>query len=157
MDKEVSLFLHEIPENGIILDVGGCWGWHWRYLYRTRPDVKVYIIDFIRGNLLHAKSVLKDSVGKNVFLIHGDATSLVFDNNVFDGYWSVQALQHIPNYKTVINEAFRVLKNGGIFANYSLNIQWPIKMLYLASYITRKEIYLEDTTWLVHPLNRRKL
>ncbi len=32
MDKEVNRFLINIPENGLIIDVGGCWGWHWRKL-----------------------------------------------------------------------------------------------------------------------------
>lgn len=130
MDKEISLFLQEIPKNGAIIDVGGCWGWHWRELHAVRPDIEVYVVDFIRSNLLHAKNVLEDSIGRNIFLIHGDATNLIFNDNVFDGYWSVQTLQHIPNYKITIKEAFRVLKNGGIFANYSLNIQWPIKLVY---------------------------
>jgi ubiquinone/menaquinone biosynthesis C-methylase UbiE len=131
MDKEVLLFLELIPINGIIIDVGGCWGWHWRNLHKIRPDVKVFIIDFVRNNLIHAKNVLKDSVNENIFLIHGDATDLIFDNDVFDGYWSVQVLQHIPNYELAIKEAYRVLKNGGVFANYSFNRQWIIRIIYL--------------------------
>jgi ubiquinone/menaquinone biosynthesis C-methylase UbiE len=130
MDNEVARFLREIPSNGSIIDVGGCWGWHWRNIQKIRPDIKVYIVDFIRNNLIHAKNVLGNSVGKNIFLIHGDATNLVFDDEVFDGYWSVQTLQHIPNFETAIKEAFRILKNGGAFANYSLNTQWPIKLIY---------------------------
>jgi hypothetical protein len=30
MDCEVLRFLEVIPRDGIILDCGGCWGWHWR-------------------------------------------------------------------------------------------------------------------------------
>ena len=32
MDNEVKKFLNLIPKNGVILDIGGCWGWHWRNL-----------------------------------------------------------------------------------------------------------------------------
>jgi len=123
MDKEVIKFLELIPVDGIIIDVGGCWGWHWRNIHKHRPDVKVFIIDFVRNNLIHAKNILNGCINNNIFLIHGDATNLIFDDKVFDGYWSVQALQHIPNYELCVKEAYRVLKNGAAFANYSFNSQ----------------------------------
>lgn len=130
MDREVAHFLCSIPKNGLIVDVGGCWGWHWRHISSSRPDVTVFIVDFIRGNLIHAKSVLGQHIGRNVFLVHGDATSLIFSDNTFDGWWSVQTLQHIPDYKKAISEAWRVLKVGGVFANYSLNSQALVKSVY---------------------------
>lgn len=130
MDREIERFLRDIPENGSIVDVGGCWGWHWRNLHHTRPDIRVYVVDFIRSNLVHAKNILHDRIGESVFLIHGDATDLVFEDNLFDGYWSVQTLQHIPDFESTIREAFRVLKSGGIFANYSLNIQSIFRLFY---------------------------
>lgn len=130
MDREVNIFLRDIPENGSIIDVGGCWGWHWRNIQDIRPDVKVYVVDFIRSNLVHAKNVLHDKIGENIFLIHGDATNLVFEDNMFDGYWSVQTLQHIPDFESTIREACRVLKSGGVFVNYSLNIQAVFRFLY---------------------------
>ena len=131
MDKEVLNFLELIPRNGIIIDVGGCWGWHWRDIHMNRPDVKVFIIDFVRNNLVHARNILKGHINNNIFLIHGDATNLIFDDSVFDGYWSVQVLQHIPNYELCVKEAHRVLKNGAAFANYSFNTQWFVRMVYL--------------------------
>ena len=130
MDREVKLFLNSIPQNGIIIDVGGGWGWHWRLVKNIRPDVIVIIVDFVRSNLIHAKNVLGDYINKHIFLVHGDATSLIFDDNTFDGYWSVQTLQHIPNFQKAINEAWRVLKPGGIFVNYSLNNQALVKLIY---------------------------
>ena len=130
MDKEVSLFLDKIKHNGIIIDVGGCWGWHWRNIKKSRPDVTVVIVDFIRENLNYAKEILKDSINENVFLVNGNATKLKFEDAVFDGYWSVQTLQHVPGFKEAINEAHRVLKSGGVFANYSLNNQVFVKFIY---------------------------
>ena len=32
MDFEVDRFFTKISKDGIILDIGGCWGWHWRNL-----------------------------------------------------------------------------------------------------------------------------
>jgi len=130
MDREVKLFLKKIPEHGIIIDVGGCWGWHWRGIEDIRPDVSIFIVDFIRENLVHAAKVLARQLNKNVFLIHGDATSLIFEDNVFDGYWSVQTLQHIPSFIKAVKEARRVLKYGGVFASYSLNKSLLMKTLY---------------------------
>lgn len=63
MDHEVDRFLAKIPHDGLILDIGGCWGWHWRRLAQARPDVGVLIIDFVRSNLLHAQNVLEGLVG----------------------------------------------------------------------------------------------
>jgi len=130
MDKEIDLFIKNIPINGIILDVGGCWGWHWRRINDTRPDITVFVLDFVRKNLLHAKEILGNYVNNNIFLVHGDGTSLKFEENTFDGWWSVQTLQHIPNFKKAVREAWRVLKPQGLFANYSVNDIALIKLIY---------------------------
>jgi ubiquinone/menaquinone biosynthesis C-methylase UbiE len=134
MDYEIEKFLKTIPQDGLILDIGGCWGWHWRRLAITRPDVNVIIIDFIRSNLVHAKNVLIDLVGNQVALMHADATTLPFKTDVdfsgFDGIWTVQTFQHIPDFKKAISEAHRVLKRKAVFANYSINSQPHIRMLY---------------------------
>ena len=130
MDREADLFLKKTPPHGIIVDVGGCWGWHWRRMKYIRPDVFVFIVDFVRENLIHARNILGSQINKNIFLVHGDATSLIFQDNTFDGWWSVQTLQHIPNFQKAVEGAWRVLKAGGIFANYSLNIQSLVRFVY---------------------------
>lgn len=130
MDREVRRFLEEIPQNGIVIDVGCCLGWHWRNLDNIRSDVTLFIVDFIRENLVRSKGIIGPQLNRNIFLIHGDATSLIFEDNTFDGYWSVQALQHIPDFNKAVCEAHRVLKKGGIFANYSLNNQFIIRVIY---------------------------
>ncbi len=132
MDREVDLLLKKTPPHGIIVDVGGCWGWHWRRMKYIRPDVFVFIVDFVRENLIHARNILGHQINKNIFLVHGDATSLIFQDNTFDGWWSVQTLQHIPNFEKAVKEAWRVLRSGGIFANYSLNIQSLVRFVYRA-------------------------
>ena len=117
MDHEVDRFLAKIPQGGLILDIGGCWGWHWRRLAMTRPDLGVLIVDFVRSNLPHARNILGDLVGGQVALMHADATALPFavDSSFqdFDGVWTVQTFQHIPAYDKAVVEAYRVLKGGG--------------------------------------------
>lgn len=141
MDREVRLFLKKMPKNANILDIGGCWGWHWRHLAKTRPDVKIYIIDFVKQNLLQAKDLLENEINKSIFLIHGDATQLVFDDQLFDGVWTVQVFQHIPDYKVPVKEAYRVLKPGGYFINYSWTNAFWVRVVYA---IINKVYYVHD-------------
>lgn len=127
MDYEVDRFLAMLPQGALILDIGGCWGWHWRRLATTRPDVGVLIIDFVRANLIHAQRVLGPLVGTQIALMHADATDLPFPSGDnlslgFDGVWTVQVFQHIPGFACACREAHRVLKPGGRFINYSLHI-----------------------------------
>ena len=132
MDYEVERFLKHIPQNGLILDVGGCWGWHWRHIAEKRPDVNVVLIDFVHANLGHAKNVLGSLIGSQIVLMEADATDLPFviddEFTGFDGVWTVQTLQHIPNFELAVNEVRRVLVKGGRFVNYSLH-KTPINRL----------------------------
>ncbi len=129
MDTEVRRFLDSIPRGGWIADIGGCWGWHWRHLHAVRPDLRVAIVDFVRPNLSHARRVLGDAVGRLVYLIHGDATRLNLPDASFDGYWSVQTLQHVPDFRAAVDEARRILKPGGRLAVYSLNDAAAVRLL----------------------------
>ena len=161
MDREIDIFLLGIPRNGLILDIGGCWGWHWRRLAKSRPDVGVVVVDFIRGNLVHAQEMLGALVGSQVALMQGDATALPFGRrltaSLFDGVWTVQTFQHIPDFRLAVSEACRVLKPGGNFACYSLNIQPPIKILYMLlgkQYVVEGK--LGDLFWLARASVRQK-
>ncbi|EMO07731.1 methyltransferase domain protein [Leptospira borgpetersenii str. Noumea 25] len=127
------------------MDIGGCWGWHWRNIPKERPDVKVVVIDFLRENLNHAKIFLGNSIGKYVYLVHADATSLPFQDQIFDGVWTVQTFQHIPDFKKTCSEAFRVLKSEGTFINYSLSSTPMNRIIYflLGKNFIRKENWKE--------------
>jgi ubiquinone/menaquinone biosynthesis C-methylase UbiE len=135
MDYEVKRFINKLPANARILDIGGCWGWHWRNISELRPDIEVLIVDFVRTNLYHAQTILGSMVGKQIYLLHADAIALPFDTDKpdaprFDGVWTVQVFQHIPDFRNACNEAFRVLKLGGQFASYSLHITPFNRLIY---------------------------
>jgi len=130
MVEQVKNYLKHIPKDGIVLDVGGGWGWHWSEALKERVDVKVIILDLVCPNFFHTKKILKEMIGVNVFLVHGDATELPFEAESFDGFWSVQAIQHIPNFELSLEQAMKVLKPGGIFRNYSFNDQLLHKWYY---------------------------
>ncbi len=134
MDHEVDRFLAAMPIGALILDIGGCWGWHWRRLAETRPDVGVLIVDFVRANLTHARKVLGSLVGDQIALMHADATALPFHDASasygFEGVWTVQVFQHIPDFRAPVAEAYRVIKPGGRFVNYSLYATPFNRMIY---------------------------
>lgn len=123
MKHEHRLFVDSIPLGGVVLDVGAGWGWHWIGVSKYRPDLVVCILDMSRQNLLRAKHVLRDEVGGSFVYVCGDALNLKIDDQSIDGYWSVQTLQHVPSFIKAVSEAHRVLKDGGVFASYSLNTQ----------------------------------
>lgn len=123
MKHEHRLFIDSIPFGGVVLDVGAGWGWHWIGLSKYRPDLVVCILDMSRQNLLRAKHVLRDEVGGSFVYVCGDALDLKILDQSIDGYWSVQTLQHVPSFVKAVSEANRVLKDGGVFASYSLNTQ----------------------------------
>jgi ubiquinone/menaquinone biosynthesis C-methylase UbiE len=132
MDREVERFVRGLPSGAVILDVGGCWGWHWRNMPKVRPDVRIVIMDFVRENLARARFFLGDQINKNIILVHGDGTKIPFANEVFDGYWAVQTLQHIPMLEEALKEAYRVLKSKGHFSMINLNNPVAIRSLYKA-------------------------
>ena len=135
MDYEIKRFLSLVPLDGVILDIGGCWGWHWRKLHQQRPDVSVVIVDFVRENFEHTKRMLGKVVGNQIVLMHADATRLPFQDAdkakvSFDAIWSVQTYQHIPSLQGAVLEAFRVLSRGGMLSTYSLHRTPLIKCIY---------------------------
>ena len=144
MDHEIDRFLEKIPENGLILDIGGCWGWHWRDIAQKRSDINVLIIDFVVGNLVHAQNLLGPLVGTQVALMDADATDLPFiisDNFTgFDGVWTVQVFQHIPDFSKAVKEVARVLRKGGFFINYSLHKTPLNRFIY---FLFRKKFHIE--------------
>jgi ubiquinone/menaquinone biosynthesis C-methylase UbiE len=130
MRHELRKFLSKVPSGGVVLDVGSGWGWHWQGISKFRPDLTICLLDFSDQSLLRAKSLLQEETANMFIYICSDALSLKLSDASIDAYWSVQTLQHVPEFKSVIAEANRVLKRGSQFATYSLNNQKFIGMLY---------------------------
>jgi hypothetical protein len=138
MDREVKKFIKLLPKNSVIYDMGGSWGWHWRNIDKERPDIKILIVDFIFENLLIAKKILNNKINKQIFLINDDCRKFNIKKKYFNAVWSVQTLQHIPDYFQVYKKIYSQLKPGGYFYNCNLNnnyiinfIHWILKKKYL--------------------------
>ena len=130
MDREIANLLEKIPENSIICDIGGCWGWHWRNISLQRPDINIVIIDLVYENLLIAKKLLKKKINKQIYLVNDDICKLKINKKIFNTVWTVQTLQHIPKYSNAIKNIYKIIKEDGYLYNYNLNINYVVRIIY---------------------------
>ena len=140
MDHEVSHFTRFLPAGSQILDIGGGWGWHWRKLGKVDRVSRVVLVDFVSENFVHARAILGPLFKKKIEAVGGDACQLPFSDGSFDAIWTVQTFQHIRDFERACREAWRVLKSGGKFINYSLHAPLLLRVLYR---IWGKKFHLE--------------
>ncbi len=91
-----------------LLEVG-CGTGHW--LNAVQYGEWRYGLDFSAGML--AKAQKKDC---SLHLCRGTAVQLPFCESVFDFVFSIHAVQHFTSSRHFIEEAFRLLRPGGVFA-----------------------------------------
>jgi ubiquinone/menaquinone biosynthesis C-methylase UbiE len=130
MDSECRRFLRELPPNATLLDIGGSWGWHWRKIRDDAARPRVILLDFVSENFSQAKVILGPGYRRSVTPLGGDARNLPFGDNSFEAVWTVQTFQHIRDFARACREAWRVLKPGGQFINYSLHAPVALRLLY---------------------------
>lgn len=65
-------------------------------------------------------SKLSDFMQSKCHYVQGDYTKIPFPDNTFDAIYTIEAMVHKMDRSEAFNEAFRVLKPGGLF----LNIDW---------------------------------
>ena len=95
-----------MPGDGVILDIGTGTGKLFS-LYKGKS--KIIGLDI-------TKEMLIKNPNKGNLLL-GSGTQLPFKENKFDGIMSAFVLRNLPDTSVYFNEAYRVLKNGGIIAN----------------------------------------
>ena len=107
-----SLFRKYLPKNKPlkILDAGCGPGAALSYLSQFGDVIGVDISD---EALKFAK--------KRGKVVKGDISDLPFKEETFDAVVAMDLLEHVPNPKNVIQEASRVLKNGGFFFFHTFN------------------------------------
>jgi SAM-dependent methyltransferase len=81
-----------------VLDIGSGQG----YLQDVVADYTGLDISPSVGRYYHKRFVL------------GSATALPFPDDTFDGAWSIWVFEHVPNPEAALNEARRVVKDGGV-------------------------------------------
>ncbi len=87
--------------NGRILDVGGSNGKVAEFI-ESRTGSKVVVSDISKTLLSSQKMETK---------VVADAQNLPFKSNSFDAIYSLQVLEHIPEYDKVLDEVIRVSKS----------------------------------------------
>lgn len=98
-----------LVRGGQVLEIGCGNGNGARLIDKYFHPKKVYGIDLDPKMIVLAN---KGNPRKFNFQV-GDASKLQFRNNSFDGIFDFGVLHHIPNWKEAVDEAYRVLKQGG--------------------------------------------
>ena len=119
MSLDTINFEHlRLTENDKLLDLGCGEGRHALSAYIAR-DLKVYAVDLSLSDLKTTKSRFIESYEsenkkKTLSIAAADAKNLPFQDNEFDSVICSEVLEHIHDYKSVLSEISRVLKNGGV-------------------------------------------
>ena len=97
-----------------ILDIGaGTGNWYRAIRRRLPPDTRYIGIDQSSGMV----SRLEESVGLDPWaeVLTADAQSLPFADHSFDWVGAHYMLYHVPRIEDAVNDAWRVLRPGGLF------------------------------------------
>lgn len=110
-------FINELPENGLILDLGCGNGRNSLYLASVQRGFRILGLDFSLPMLRIAEGKLKQrGFTADVDLILGDIVKLPIASSSMDGALFVAALHHLPSAKlrlASVLELERCLKIGG--------------------------------------------
>jgi len=102
----VTKYLDLFKTDSYVLDIGCGNGKYMKY----RKDLNIIGIDI-------SIELVKICINKQLNVIHGNMTSLPFNNNTFDGLLVVASYHHLDNEtdrKQSLNEMYRVLKKNGL-------------------------------------------
>ncbi len=92
----------------------GCGGGYFTSLLSKKVEYgKVYAIDILEDAINEAKELTEILGLDNVVFYKGDVKKLPYENDFFDVVFISQLLFQNENYEEILDEALRVLKNGG--------------------------------------------
>ncbi len=104
-------------KDGVILDAGCGFGWHWIDLSLARPDLRFILLDFSAVNLRVCRNLMPFSRHPNVLCVQASALDLPLRDEVVSVAWTVQVLQHLhPQQRArAFEELRRVLRVDGTY------------------------------------------
>lgn len=121
-----------------VLDLGCGEGRHLRGCYVGRVAIHAVGIDLSLDDVkktragIEAFAATPSENQSVVSLASADALALPFVDHTFDTIICSEVLEHIPNYRTALNEINRILKPGGQLA-ISVPRSWPERLCWKLS------------------------
>lgn len=98
-------FIGRLPKFGHLLDIGSSDGQTLCHFHEARPDLVLYATD-VEG------TPEAYPAGTNFFRGDITSTTLPWKDQTFDGITCMHLVEHLHDVSNLLNEAFRVLKNG---------------------------------------------
>ena len=136
-------------KNEMIIDIGSGTGDIAKNILKTKFNGELHLLDLNSQMLNIGKSTIRKN--KNVYFHQGNAEDLKFKNNTFDKYAIAFCLRNITNIEKSIEEAFRVLKPGGIY--FCLEFSSPNSILTSQLY---KKYRTRTLPWIGKLISRNK-
>ena len=123
--ETINLEHLKLAANDKLLDLGCGEGRHALSAYISK-ELEVYAVDLSISDLEITKSRFSEfyeseNKKKTLSIAVADAKNLPFQDDEFDSVICSEVLEHIHDYKSVLSEISRVLKNGGV-AGISLSL-----------------------------------
>ncbi|MFQ5442498.1 MAG: methyltransferase domain-containing protein [Thermodesulfobacteriota bacterium] len=100
----------------LVLDFASGSGWSSEWLNRlgyrvVSVDISTVLLNFSRKRLAMDTRIVEDGIP--AYFVAGDSERLPFRDGTFDGVLCLNSLHHMPDYRIIFDEIFRVLKKDG--------------------------------------------
>jgi ubiquinone/menaquinone biosynthesis C-methylase UbiE len=146
-----AAFLRNIADGGTVLEIGCGTGRVLESLASRRHRVRLVGIDWSVALL----SIARQRVGRSSILVNGDARSLPFDDETFDGCILSAMLTCLPcraDRMRVLRDAFRVTKPGGVLfvSDFVLDLGYRHLVRYCIGVVMYRQF---GTFWAGHPFH----
>jgi len=122
LNKRLKIILQYVSTKNNILDAGCGSGGYVAALCSLGADA--YGVEFDRQKLLTAPIPI---VKNTIRLLCGDIQRLPFYPGTFDVVLLNEVLEHVPNDDIALQEAYRVLRDGGTLIVFSPNRLFPFE------------------------------
>jgi len=111
-EKRIALEIIDRIESGVLVDLGSGTGYLSIEIAKMAPKLKVYGIDLSKAMVKIARKHAQTAKVKNARFELCNAAELPFEDDSIDFIVSTGSLHHWRKPAEVLNESYRVLKNG---------------------------------------------